>query len=431
MNLQRHAVGKSNIIFQSLSKIFVAPKIDLSFSDLPFAYRLVGKTAVILGMMLLIYDAYYLFTPGLPLPIADKDFANYWMSAHLAATGDVRTVFGSQAIYLDHLRAVFGQKMPWHNWSYPPHYLLLMMPLALVPYKIGLVVFIFLTGYFFCKAYNLFCESKSMLPIAIVAPFILLNTWEVQNGFLTGGLALLVLRLRENRPIVAGICLGLLTIKPQLGFLFPILLLVERRWLVLSSAALTTCFLIALSALIFGIEAWKAYLSIVIPFQGLVMTELGGKFLTMLPSTYGAARLYGASADSALLIHSLIAIPVAILTVVAVFATRSARARDYLVLTATFLITPYSLNYDLGMLAAGVASFIADGGDNQRKLDRVLLALVMLLPVSMMIVGRLGIAVGPPLLLITFAAMIHRADIWDRVGGWLGSFRRHPGRVAI
>jgi arabinofuranan 3-O-arabinosyltransferase len=401
-------------------------RFPLSFSDLALPYRLVGKFSVVLGIILFIYYRDYLPGPGINPVIADKDFANYWMASHLAASGNINDIFGPNGPYLAHLRAVFGPQLPWHNWSYPPHYLMLMMPLALVSYKIGLIAFLALTGCFFWWAFASFCGDRSSLPLAAAAPFLILNTWVAQNGFLTAGLALFALQLRDKRPILAGMCLGLLTVKPQLGFLLPLLFLAERRWRVLAAAVVTTCALVILSLLLFGIGAWKDYVAIVLPYQGDVMAHLEGTFLTMLPSTYGAARLHGVPAGSAMLIHLTVAVPVVFAAIVAIFATRSNRARDYIVLTATFLVTPYSLNYDLGMLAAAIACFIAEGGDAGRGWIKSLLALVMLLPVSMMIAGPLGMALAPPLLLAMFVLMVRHADIADTLGTWLALLRGQP-----
>ena len=51
-----------------------------------------------------------------------------------------------------------------------------------------------------------------------------------QNGFLTAALIGGALGLLERRPALAGICLGLLTYKPQFGLLFPFVLIADRRW---------------------------------------------------------------------------------------------------------------------------------------------------------------------------------------------------------
>jgi hypothetical protein len=60
-----------------------------------------------------------------------------------------------------------------------------------------------------------------------------------------------------RRPILAGFLLGLaLCLKPQLAIAFPLLLLIDRRWTVLSATILTFAFTALLSAALFGSSAW-------------------------------------------------------------------------------------------------------------------------------------------------------------------------------
>ena len=56
------------------------------------------------------------------------------------------------------------------------------------------------------------------------------NTLVGQNGFLTAALIGGTLYLMPVRPVLAGICLGLLTYKPQYGLLFPIVLVAAGHW---------------------------------------------------------------------------------------------------------------------------------------------------------------------------------------------------------
>ena len=37
----------------------------------------------------------------------------------------------------------------------------------------------------------------------------------------------------DRRPVAAGVLIGLLTLKPQLGILFPVMLIASARWRVL------------------------------------------------------------------------------------------------------------------------------------------------------------------------------------------------------
>ena len=59
------------------------------------------------------------------------------------------------------------------------------------------------------------------LLLAIAFPMVFSNTLVGQNGFLTAALIGGTLYLMPMRPVLAGICLGLLSYKPQYGLLFP------------------------------------------------------------------------------------------------------------------------------------------------------------------------------------------------------------------
>ncbi len=60
---------------------------------------------------------------------------------------------------------------------------------------------------------------------------------------------------------------GILTIKPQLGILLPVVLLLERRWLTIASAAVTTAVLVGLTGMLFGWHIWIDFWQKVVPQQ--------------------------------------------------------------------------------------------------------------------------------------------------------------------
>lgn len=123
--------------------------------------------------------------PGaLSLRWTDKDFANYWVAARLAIEGHAGTVFGPPAAYLAHMRSLFGADYPWHAWSYPPHYLLLMLPLALLPYKAALLSFVTATFLLLCAALRLACPRPRWWQVLLLLPPVLTNAVAAQNGFL-------------------------------------------------------------------------------------------------------------------------------------------------------------------------------------------------------------------------------------------------------
>ncbi|BCM16479.1 glycosyltransferase family 87 protein [Mesorhizobium sp. J8] len=350
--------------------------------------------------------------PGLDPNLADKDFANYWLASRLLLSGKVQDLFGPWDVYFGHLREAFGSEYPWHNWSYPPHFLFLIWPLGLFGYETALLLFLATTGVAFLIAYRAFIGERGLVAWVAALPFMVLNFWAAQNGYLCAALALGALALREKNPIVAGILLGLLTAKPQIGLLFPFLLVAERRWSVIASAVITTLLLVVASAAVFGLDSWRGYIQNVVPYQNAVMGQLRGLFLAMMPSVYGALRNWDFSPDLALMLHLAVALPAALVVITAFFRVKDARDRDILLLVATFIITPYALTYDLGLLAGALglmASRKPPSPESGARLSIVTFA--MLLPLAMIHFGLLKIPLATIVLFALFFVALRDAGL--------------------
>lgn len=395
------------------------------FRRLQLPYRSVVAAAAVLGVFYVIAIIHALVVEGVPPGLADKDFANYWTAGKLVLAGETGDLFGPQPEYFRHLTAAFGDDYPWHNWSYPPHHLLMLWPLGFFGYELAMVLWLVGTGSLFLWALRRFAWSGDAWIILMLAamPIIAHNIWAAQNGFLSAGLALGALALRAERPIVAGILLGCLTFKPQLGLLFPFLLLAERRWAVIASAAATAAALVALSTLVFGLDSWRGYLSEVVPYQQLVMRELQGTFLWMLPSIYGTLRVWGYAADPALTAQLFVAVPVLVSSVASFWLVNSAIWRSIILLIATFLITPYALTYDLGMVAAaaGMTIFLSQREGGGSLAPTILLAATISLPIVMMPLGAFGIPLAPAVLLMVYCLALAKAGMFrarDAVHKW-------------
>ncbi|CAD7045534.1 hypothetical protein RHAB21_03562 [Pseudorhizobium halotolerans] len=340
----------------------------------------------------------------------NRDFANYWIASKLAMEGHVLDLFSGQDIYFARMQEVFGQDYPWHNWSYPPHYLLLVLPFGLLPYVASGIVFQLATLALFLHAASLARAPEARGYWLLLLPFIVCNLHLSQNGFLTAALMLYGLSLRFRRPLLAGVAIGLLTIKPQLGLLLPILLLLERRWQTIAAAALSAGLSMALSALLFGVDTWTGYVGHNLPYQTIVMTDFGGFFLHLMPSVYGAARSLDLDAATAMALH----LPVAALAIVAflylAWRLETPEARSLSLLFATFCIAPYSLLYDLGALCVLAAAenarerMLPQG--QGRRWRMLMLAAVCLLPVLALPFSLAGLPIAPAVLLLGWAAAV-------------------------
>lgn len=172
-----------------------------------------------------------------------------------------------------------------------------------------------------------------------------------QTGFLTGALLLAGLLYRRTSPLLAGIAFGLLTVKPQLGLLVPVLLIAQGNWRTFFAAAATALVLAALSVLVYGAEAWQAYFH---------MTERFAKLFSDTPPTvyqisaslYLGLKMLGLASG-----YAMAAQLVAIAACVA-FVWKLGRDKTIpepvciaLFILANYVASPYAMSYDLMALA--------------------------------------------------------------------------------
>jgi arabinofuranan 3-O-arabinosyltransferase len=353
--------------------------------------------------------------PDLPLQLRNKDFANYWMAGKLTLESNASVLFGPPDAYFAAMKAVFGADYPWHNWSYPPHAVLWLVPLGLLPFVPAMILFLGVTLALYLVALSTLEARWSPMPALLLLPFVAANLASTQNGFLTTALMIAGLALRARNPILAGILLGILTFKPQLGFLLPILLLVERRWRVILSAAATAFLLFVLSVVAFGLGSWVDYVAFVAPYQTEVMNKLGGDFPFMMGSAFGAVRGYGLDANAALLIHIPFAAIGIVLFVIGLWKITDFHARAFVTLLASLVISPYSVSYDFGAVATFAALWpLVARDDVSRPHLRIPMLLVAMLPIIMLPLGKIGLPLTPVVLVAALCAVLASQQAFTR-----------------
>ena len=122
----------------------------------------------------------------------------------------------------------------------------------MAPYLTAAVIWLAATLAAYAATLGSILGGRAGVFLALGFPAALWNVTAGQNGFLTATLIGGTLGLLERHPALAGVCLGLLSYKPQFGLLFPIVLIADRRWLTLAVAALVAVGLAALAWLAFG-----------------------------------------------------------------------------------------------------------------------------------------------------------------------------------
>jgi len=334
-----------------------------------------------------------------------RDFINLWTAGRLALEGRAATVFDVHGFHAEQ-ESILGREFPLHLWSYPPHFLLLVAPLGLVGYLGGMALWSALTLALY--AWTAGRPRPATMAVLAAAPAALVNLASGQTGALAAALLFGGLRLMHHRPVAAGILFGLLTVKPQFGLLVPLVLLVEKRWKVIASAAVTTVALAALSAVVFGSELWTLYLRQNFAVTRSYLEEGSGPFMDMSPSVFMALRIHGADLATAYTAQGVIAVLAA---VGIVFAWRSPTTLDHKVaLTgiAALLATPYAHNYDMTLTNLGVLVGYGFGANADAVWKRAFLALIWLLPIAMVPLHHLGVVVAPWLLLGLYVWLLVR-----------------------
>jgi alpha-1,2-mannosyltransferase len=312
-----------------------------------------------------------------------RDFLNTWMGGRSVFAGGPAPWFDYK-VYNAALWEMLGGPYQLHYWSYPPHILLFIWPLGLMPYipayiawcVVGVALYIFA-----CAS----AVPRHRLMFLAVAPGIGICIFFGQNGFYTAALLIGGWLALDRRPILAGILFGILTIKPQLGFLLPVVLLFERRWVTIAAAVVTTAVLVAATTVLFGADIWVQYVQKVLPQQQWLTENGGGLLFAMVSSVYYGVRLMHLPHSVAWAAQWLVAAGAFAALLWTFWRPRARNLSFAMLVTATFLVTPYILNYDM-VVFGFVVALLLERPDNT-KADHWLLLAVWTLPAVMILAG--------------------------------------------
>jgi len=334
--------------------------------------------------------------------LVGRDFVNTWMGARAGVSGDAWRWFDLHS-YNAALHDTFGPHFPEHNWSYPPHLLLFTWPLAFMPYLAALAFWSavgFATYFWAAGQGELRADRQLML---VLAPAAIMNLFAGQTGFFAGALTICGLSQLDRRPVLSGVFFGLLTIKPQLGLLLPLMLILTARWRCFVSAAITTIVLIAASAAIFGPEIWTQYLTVAVPVQQAALTGGTGPYLMMMPTPFMNARIMVLPLQWAWIIQGIISAAAVAATIWTFQRRRDPVLSIALLVTASFLVTPYAFNYDM-VAFSWVIALLRDH-ETSTLTDHRLAIAVWTLPVTVIALGLARLPLSS-LILVAFAARL-------------------------
>ncbi|SMX57711.1 membrane protein of unknown function [Bradyrhizobium sp. ORS 285] len=332
--------------------------------------------------------------------VVGRDFLNFWMYGRAAFTPDPSR-FYDVAVYNDALSAFLGPDYPGQNVPNPPNALVVMAPFGLLPYLPALACWLalgLLAFYYGCR--RAFPDRRALLIVAI-SPAAMMCLLSGQSSFLTTALLFGALASPAQRPALTGLLIGLLTVKPQLGLLFPVMLVASGQWRVIGYATLTALVLFAGSVGIGGLHAWSDYIAKGLPTMTEVLRDPRGIAVPFHASVFMNFR--GLLGDRLAEAIQTIAALSAAAGVFAVFRYR--RDADPAVLRAFFLActisaSPYMGIYDVLPLTCAAVALIATGAlDNA---GRRFAQLAFWLPALQLLFGNIQVP-GPGLIAPAFA----------------------------
>jgi arabinofuranan 3-O-arabinosyltransferase len=297
---------------------------------------------------------------GLGIP---TDFVNVWSAGRLVLDGHPALAYDWD-IQKQVQLAVLGQGYEGNfAWHYPPPFLFVAAILAHFPYGAAYVGWAAASFLPYLAAMRAIVGRSFGFLLAAAFPVVLTNTLVGQNGFLTASLVGGTLVLMPRWPILSGICLGLLSYKPQYGLLFPLVLIAAAQWRVFFTAGIVAGLLAALSWFAFGIESWQAFFHWMPMFNKAFLVE-GRAPWGKMQSVFALTRYFGGPESFAWVLQWIMSAAVAILLAL---LWRSRKVKYPLKAAAlaagTLLVTPYLFLYDEMVLAIAVAFLVRIGLD--------------------------------------------------------------------
>ena len=136
-------------------------------------------------------------------------------------------------------------------------------------------------------------EGEPVWVLLLGYPAVMVSAGFGQNGFLStallGGAAVWL----DRRPVLAGICLGSLAYKPQLGIIIPLALAAAGRWRCFAVAGATVLAMAAAATLAFGADIWPAFIAGMAEARLNWLEPINPPYLQFFITVYGAVRLHG------------------------------------------------------------------------------------------------------------------------------------------
>ena len=246
---------------------------------------------------------------------------------------------------------------------YPPQVSVFFAPLASLPYKNALILWWICSAalYGFCcyriwrACPNLNDYGGSVALLAVASPaFFNLIVWGQTSAIALACFTLLYLLLHERREFIAGLALGLVVFKPQLGLAAAIVFMAAGAWRILAGAAVSSAAQLSVGVLYYGMESLRRWVVMLQNVRALLPWLEPKPYQTHCLRTFWSMIVPWPE-----LSFALYATSAAVILIVTTRLWRRGRQaplalRFSALLLATVLVAPHLTVYDLTVLAPAI-----------------------------------------------------------------------------
>jgi Glycosyltransferase family 87 len=345
-------------------------------SDHPMVGRfryVVGNT---MALVIALTVAYFALTWSGTVPqelISPKqtDLMQYFSAARLVLEGHGSHIYSFAAVGREEYLLAHPMWQPHHvsPYLYPPALVVLLAPMALLPYLVAYLTWMVVTCVILVAAmYELEKYARLTPRQAFIARFAALASLPVLDCLMLGQLGVLLLGsavlaftcLRRQHQMAAGLALSVAVLKPQYCLPLVLLLIFRRQWTAMVAFAVSAAVLLLFPLPLLGSGIYRSYLH-----AGAVVTGWQGQTKNIFydhmwinPATYAPDSNHSISGFAQALLPPFgagaltVVLSALVLAAVAWTAWRSESVEGpfAIAVLAGMLVSPHTLVYDLTLL---------------------------------------------------------------------------------
>lgn len=311
--------------------------------------------------------AFYIWTIATPTlldrngNLKGTDFLHFYTLGSLAIAHQGRELYN-----MDAQAALAAQRVPdaagiRYLPLYPPQVSLVFAPLAHLFYGQALALWWLCTVVIYgaccywiwrvCPNLRDFSGTVALVAMSLPAFFHLI-AWGQTSALALACFTAGFLLLRDKREFAAGIALGCLIFKPQLGLAAGLVFIVHGRWKLLAGAALSAAAQIGAGIAYYGVDPFLSWLRMLRAVPALLPSFEPRPYQTHCLRTFWSMLVPWSGA--ALGLYAISAIIVLSWTIVVWKRRESLSLKYSALLLATVLVSPHLTVYDLVILAPAI-----------------------------------------------------------------------------